>query len=162
MIESELGRIEISDIPLPAEVRDATATYTSSGTVFLLYRTETDPEEDWYHAAVVNDDGSSFRRIFSGTIPQQATANGIRHMVFRDNRRVLLGDYVLECSPDLDSCTSAALVDVDYPWGLEDNPLVSHHWSEVIVSPDDEHIAWTILRTDMGADAALGRLRLTP
>src|SRR5699024_11373960 len=86
---------------------------------------------------------------------------GIRHMMFRDSRRVLLGDYVLECSPDLDSCTSAVLVDVDYPWQLEDNPLVSHHWSEVILAPDDEHIAWTILRTDMGADAALGRLRRT-
>ena len=161
MIDSDLGRIEISDVPLPDEVKDATATYTSSGTVFLLYRTETDPEADWYHAAVTNDDGSDFRRIFSGAIPQHATANGIRHMMFRDNRRVLLGDYVLECGPDLDTCTSAVLVDVDYPWDLESSPLVSHHWSEVILAPDDEHIAWTILRTDMGADAALGRLRRT-
>lgn len=160
MINSELGRIAVDTIPLPKDVRDATATYTATGKVFLLYRTEADPAgRDWYHAAVLEDDGSAFRPIFSGPIPQHPKANGVRHMMFRDNLRVLLGDHVLECSPDLDTGTDATLVPVDYPWDLKSNTLVSHHWSEVIVAPDDEHVAWTILRTDMGADAAIGRLR---
>lgn len=31
------------------------------------------------------------------------------------NKRILLGDYVLECTPDLDHCTSSKLVDVVPP-----------------------------------------------
>ena len=160
-IETEdFGRIEVADVPLPDTLRDVSATYTYSGKVFVLYRTDDEPRsEDWYHAATVEDDGSNFTTIFSGRIPQHAKANGIRHMPFTDNRRVLLGDYVLECGPDIDTCTSTELVPVEYPWGLEEDPLTTHHWSEIIVSPDNEHIAWTILRTDMGAAVGLGCLR---
>ncbi|MCA4131605.1 hypothetical protein [Arthrobacter sp. M4] len=157
---NDFGRIEIADVPLPGHVRDPSATYTYSGKVFVLYRTDEDPYgEDWYHAAVVDDDGGNFSTIFSGRIPEHAKANGIRHMPFADNRRVLLGDYVLECSPDIDTCTAAELVPVEYPWGLEDDPTTTHHWSEIIVSPDNEHIAWTILRNDLGAAVGLGKLR---
>ncbi|MBW9110343.1 hypothetical protein [Microbacterium ureisolvens] len=157
----EFGRIDISDVPVPAHVRTGTATYTPSGRVFLLYRHDDDPHgEDYYRAAVVDDDGDGFREIFAGRIPQSPTANGIRHMPFVDNRRVLLGDHVLEATPDLDSCENADLVGVEYPWGLAADPRVSHHWSEIIVSPD-ERIAWTTLRKDFTAFAALGRLRRT-
>ncbi|WP_415853293.1 hypothetical protein [Sinomonas sp. G460-2] len=155
----DFGRIEVTDVPLPDHLRDVTATYTFSGKVFVLYRTDEHPRsEDWYHAAVLNDDGTDFTNIFSGPIPEHPKANGIRHMPFADNRRVLLGDYVLECSPDIDTCTRAELVAVEYPWGLEQDPMTSHHWSEIIVSADNEHIAWTILRNDMGAAVALGHL----
>lgn len=161
--ESSLGRIEIGTLPLPDSVRAPSATYLPSGKVFVLYRTEADPDDaDWYRAAIVDDDGTGFREIFSGSIPQKATANGIRHMPFADNRRILLGDYVLEASPDLDTATSVDLVAVDYPWGLTGDELTSHHWSEIIVSPDERHIAWTILRTDMSAVVALGRLERGP
>lgn len=155
----DFGRIDITDVPLPDDVRDPSATYTYSGKVCVLYRSDADPfGEDWYHVAVVDDDGTNFRTIFSGRIPQHAKANGIRHMPFADNRRLLLGDYVLECTPDLDTCTRAELVPVEYPWGLEEDPLTSHHWSEIIVSPDNEHISWTTLRNDFGAVVGLGRL----
>jgi len=160
--EGSLGRIRISTVPLPDHVHAPSATYLPLGKVFVLYRSaEHDPEEDWYQAAVVEDDGSGFTEVFAGPIPQKPTANGIRHMPFTDNRRVLLGDHVLEVTPDLDTPASAALIGVDYPWGLTADPLTSHHWSEIIVSPDDEHIAWTILRTDLSAAVALGRLRRT-
>ncbi|MGO4533500.1 hypothetical protein [Leifsonia sp. 2MCAF36] len=158
-----LGRIRIANVPLPEKVRAPSATYLPSGKVFVLYRTDQhDPAEDWYHAAVVEDDGSGFTEVFSGRIPQKPTANGIRHMPFADNRRVLLGDYVLEVTPDLDTPASASLIGVDYPWDLTSDPLTSHHWSEIIVSQDDEHIAWTILRTDLSAVVALGRLHRGP
>ena len=160
---AEFGAIEISDVPVPAHVRILSATYSASGKVFLLYRTDDDPTgEDFYRAAVVGDDGRGFREIFAGRIPQSATANGIRHMPFADNRRILLGDYVLEATPDLDSCETAELVSVEYPWGLAADPRVSHHWSEIIVSPDDARIAWTVLRKDFTAFAAIGDLRRTP
>lgn len=157
----EFGDIELATVPVPDGVRVLSATYTTSGRVFVFYRTDDDPHvDDWYNAAVVDDDGQSFTNLFSGSIPQRPTANGIRHMPFADNSRVLLGDYVLECSPSIDACERAALVEVEYPWGLADDPLTSHHWSEIIVSPDD-HIAWTALRTDLSAVVALGRLRRT-
>ena len=159
--DGSLGRIRLSTIPLPDGVLAPTATYTPSGAVFVLYRTADAPETDWFHAAIVAGDGTGFREIFSGRIPESPTANGIRHMPFSDNRRMLLGDYVLEATPDLDTATSVELVGVEYPWGLTSDPLTSHHWSEIIVSPD-EHIAWTILRTDMSAIVALGRLRRGP
>ncbi|WP_374975664.1 hypothetical protein ACEYYH_17960 [Microbacterium trichothecenolyticum] len=157
----EFGAIEVFTVPVPEHVRVLSATYTFSGRVFLLHRNVEDPVDDhWYRVAIVDDDGTGFREIFAGRIPQSPTANGIRHMPFADNRRVLLGDYVLEAVPDLDSCVSAELIGVEYPWGLAADTRVSHHWSEIIVS-HDERIAWTTLRKDFTAFAALGTLRRT-
>lgn len=154
----EFGRVSVGTVPLPDDVHEASATYTYSGRVLVLHRLGF-PQEDRYALSVVADDGSGFRTIFEGVIPERPKANGIRHMPFADNKRVLLGDYVLECTPDIDTCTQATLVEVTYPWGLDEDPLTSHRWSEIIVSPDNEHVAWTILRTDMGAAAAWGCLR---
>jgi hypothetical protein len=156
--DAALGRIRISTVPLPEYVRAPSATYTPAGRVFLLFRTEEDPS-DWMRAALVDDDGSGFTEIFAGPLPQKRTANGIRHMPFADNRRMLLGDYVLEATPSFDAAETVELVPVEYPWNLTDDSLTSHHWSEIIVSPDGERIAWTILRTDMTAVVALGGLR---
>ncbi|MGC3953102.1 MAG: family 43 glycosylhydrolase [Propionicimonas sp.] len=156
----EFGRIEVSTIPVRADLHVLSATYTPSGKVLVFYRT--DPAvPDACGIDLLNDDGTEPRTVFTGIIPQHAKANGVRQMVFADNRRVLLGDHVLECSPSLDECEHAELIDVAYPWELEQNPLISHHWSEIIISPDNDHIAWTILRTDMGAATAIGRLRRT-
>src|SRR3954471_7096586 len=157
-VDGSLGHIDITTVPLPDGVLAPSATYTSSGRVFVLFRRSQDPS-DWLHAAVLDDDGSGFEEIFAGPVPQKRTANGIRHMPFTDNRRMLLGDYVLEAAPDLDAVQAVTLVPVEYPWNLTDDPLTSHHWSEIIVSPDGERIAWTMLRTDMTAVVALGSLR---
>jgi hypothetical protein len=72
-------------------------------------------------------------------------------MVFADNKRVLLGDYVLECSPGscIDDCAEAKIIPVVYPWDLEKDPRTMAHWSEIIIAPDNEHLAWTILRSDI-------------
>lgn len=159
---AEFGRIEVDTVPIPDDALDTYATYTPSGKIFLLFRRDDDPaDQEIFHAAVIDDDGSGYHHVFSGPIPQHARANGIRAMMFPDNRRVLLGDYILECEPDVGSATQARLVDVHYPWDQEQDPGTTHHWSEIIVAPDDEHIAWTILRADMGAAAAIGRLQRT-
>jgi len=160
------GRVEVSTIPMPDLVRELTATYTFSGTVLVSFKKDDDPaskpdEKDFWNIAVVNDDGSDFRVIFSGPIPQHPKANGIRFMVYPDNRRVLLGDYVLECDPDIDTCQHAKLVPVKYPWQYEQDPRTMRHWSEIIIAPDNEHISWTILRTDIGAAVGLGILKRT-
>jgi hypothetical protein len=154
-----LGRVEVTTIPMPAFAKELSATYTSAGSMLVLFRREDDPKEnDYWNLAVADDDGSAFRAIFSGVIRQHEKANGIRLMPFQDNKRVLLGDYVLECDPDIDGCESAELVPVRYPWDIEREPHTTHHWSEIIIAPDNEHMAWTMLRTDLGAANALGIL----
>ncbi|MGF0116984.1 hypothetical protein ACQFYA_11730 [Promicromonospora sp. Marseille-Q5078] len=162
LTSDEFGRIEVDTVPLPQDALDTYATYTPSGRMLLLYRRAEDPaDRQIFHVATIEDDGSGYHHVFSGTIAQHPRANGIRAIVFPDNRRVLLGDDVLECTPDLDTATGARLVDVHYPWRQEEDPGTTHHWSEIIVAPDDEHVAWTILRADMGAAAAFGRLHRT-
>ncbi|MDR2178656.1 MAG: hypothetical protein LBP20_11565, partial [Treponema sp.] len=157
--QNGLGRIEVRTLEVPDFVILETATYTVSGTVLLAYHKAGDPADpDYRNIAVLNDDGGGFRNIFSGVIPQHQKANGIRYMVFQDKRRVLLGDYVLECFPGIDNCESTKLAPVAYPWNMEDDPQTTAHWSEIIIAPDNEHIAWTVLRNDIGAFAALGKL----
>jgi hypothetical protein len=156
---SGLGQVEVTTIPLPDYAKNVSATYLYSGKVMVFYHKESDPiGKDFYHIAVMNDDGSDFRSIFSGFIPQHKKANGIRHMPYADNKRVLLGDYVLEASPDFDTCTQAQLVPVKFPWLLPLDPRVYKHWSEPIIAPDNEHVAWTMLRMDTGAANCMGVL----
>lgn len=156
-ISGDLGRIKLGVVPVPEGATWTSATYTPSGRVLVAYRRGDDPV-DMMRLVTCDDDGSDVTGVFAGPIPQHPKANGIRFMVFGDNRRVHLGDWVLEATPDLDSCESVELVPVEYPWGLKDNPYVTHHWSEVIVAPDNESVAWTILRSDMGAGAAVAQL----
>lgn len=168
--ENGLGRLRVSTVPVPADALEVSATYTYSGKTLVSYKKAAQPGEppakDYWHIAVTDDDdphpdGAVFRDIFSGPIPQRAKANGIRFMPFADNKRVLLGDYVLECAPDIDACQHAELIPVVYPWQYEQDPRTIAHWSEIIIAPDNEHIAWTILRTDIGAAVGLGVLRRT-
>jgi len=154
-----IGRVQVSTIPLPEEVKLVSGTYTYSGKVLLTYKREEDANErDYYRIAVLDDDGSNFRDIFTGVIPQKPKANGIRFMPYQDNKRVLLGDYVLECSPDIDNCEEARLIPVIYPSHLVDDPRITNHWSEIIIAPDNRHMSWTALRNDVGAAVMIGTL----
>jgi hypothetical protein len=154
-----LGAIEVRALPLPDSITLRSATYTFSGTVLVSYSTDAGPKTaDYENLALVNDNGTGFRNIFSGVIAKKKTANGIRHMVFRDNKRILLGDYALECFPDIDACEKAALIPVEYPWNLHKDPRTMCHWSEIIIALDNEHIVWTILHADFSA-AAIGTLK---
>lgn len=156
---SNIGRVDINTIPLPDKVYASNATYTYSGKILVSYRTEEDPETaDFYNLAILDDDGSNFKVIFSGVIKTLPTANGIRYMPFQDNTRLLLGDYILECEPNIDDCTSTLLVPVIYPAEISKDPRTTHHWSEIIIAPDNKHISWTLLRSDVGGAVALGTL----
>lgn len=149
----------VSTVPMPDDVILLKGTYTYSGKVLVSYKTENDIHTtDFYNLAVLNDDGTDFRVIFSGVIPRKPKANGIRYMPYQDNTRVLLGDYVLECTPDIDTCTSSSLVPIAYPSILEEDARSTKHWSEIIIAPDNKHMSWTILRSDVGAAVAIGVL----
>ena len=156
--DPSFGRIEISTVPLPEGFSLAFGTYTASGRVLAAGKFASDPEEaDWYRALVLNDDGTDVREIFSGLIPKKRTANGLRWMPYADNKRVLLGDYVLECTPDLDQCASSELIPIEYPAEILSMPGVFMHWSEIIIAPDNEHMCWTTL-TFGGCVCYLGKL----
>jgi hypothetical protein len=155
-----LGKIEVKTLSLPEWAKPQSATYTYSGTVLLSYGKDVGSDDlDYQNIAVLNDDGTCFRNIFSGSIKKHPKANGIRYMVFEDNKRILLGDHVLECVPDIDTCENAKLVPVEYPAELVDDPATMKHWSEIIIAPDNEHISWTTLRSDgNGAAVLIGKL----
>ena len=155
-----VGRIAVRTLKLPEFVKRPEATYTYSGKVLVHYYCEDDPDtKNYLHIAIVNDDGTGFHEIFVGVIPEHPKANGVRFMPFKDNKRVLLGDYVLECSPDIDNCEKSVLVPLAYPWGLQEDERVFKSWSEVIIAPDNEHICWTTLTTGFsGSINAIGKL----
>ncbi len=159
MYDSDLGRIEVRTLVLPDFVKQASATYTFSGKVLVDYHREDDPKDkDYIHIAVMNDDGTDFRDIFKGIIQIPPRANGIRFMPYKDNTKVLLGDYVLECPPDIDHCKKSELVPVEYPWNIKEDGRVFKHWSEIIIAPDNEHICWTLLHMNGGAAVLYGNL----
>ncbi len=142
-----IGRVFISTIPMPSTVALVDcATYTYSGKVLVTYKTANDINTtDFWNIAVCNDDGTCFKNIFSGVITPNAKANGIRYMPFQDNKRVLLGDYVLECTPDIDCCKNATLVPIVYPAVIDTDARIGKRWSEVIIAPDNKHMAWSVL-----------------
>ncbi|WP_248928334.1 hypothetical protein [Paenibacillus hamazuiensis] len=155
-----IGRVAISTVPLPSSVKKLeSSTYTYSGKVLIIYKTENDINTaDFWNIAVLNDDGTNFKVIYSGVIPTKPKSPGIRIMPFQDNKRVLLGDYVLECAPSIDNSTSAKIVPVVFPSSLVDDARITRHWSEIIIAPDNKHMSWTILRSDIGGAAAIGVL----
>lgn len=171
---NDFGNIEVRTLQLPDYVKAPTGTYTPSGKVLVSYKRDNainnidkndinkndilQADKDYTYIAIVNDDGNDFRDIYEGIIKPLPTANGIRYMVYADNKRVLLGDYVLECIPDIDGCKSAELIPVKYPWGIDSDEKVFCHWSEIIIAPDNKHICWTMLTKGLGAVNMIGVL----
>ena len=107
----------------------------------------------------MNDDGTGLRTIFSQAVPERPKDNGIRFMPFNDNRRIFMGDFVLECAPSLDACDKSTLLLVTYPAEVADGPHIAHRWSEMIIAPDNRHIAWTTLLSNFSAAVFTGELR---
>lgn len=154
---TEFGRIEVTDIPLPDGIdSNVNGTYTFSGRVLVSVR-EPQKDEDWYRVFTMKENGTDICELYDGIIRKKKGANGIRWMCYSDNRRILLGDYVLECTPDLDHCTSSRLIEVEFPEEIEKIPGMFMRWSEPLISPDNEHVCFSSL-TGTGAFNFLGRL----
>ena len=157
MENTEFGRLQVFTVPLPDQLgSDFKGTYTCSGRILVSVRM---PEKarDWYRVFTIRDDGTDLCEVFDGEIPQKPGANGIRWMCYADNRRVLLGDYVLECTPDLDHCEKAELLPVVFPEEISRIPGLFMRWSEPIIAPDNVHICFSSL-TAGSAFNFLGRL----
>ena len=158
--DPDLGRLQVDTVPLPEGWLHPWGTYTATGTILVGYGTADNPAEPgWRNLAVVNDDGSDVRHLFSGFAPLRPRNNGMRLLPFADGNRVLLDDWILECEPSVDACEQATMVPLLYPAVVEDDPMAIHRWSEPIIAPDNESICWTTLHLSAGAYNVLGTLR---
>jgi hypothetical protein len=134
-------------------------TYTPSGKVLVSYQTPGNSDPRQVNLVIVDDDGGNARTIFSQRLPDRPKDNGIRFMVFSDNRRVFMGDFILECAPSLDACAKSTLLPLAYPAQVADGEHIGHRWSEMIVAPDNRHVAWTTLLSNYAAVVLTGELR---
>lgn len=153
-----LGRHEVRTLPVPADILVDSATYTPSGSVLVEYRKSANADERQVNLATMADDGTGFRPFFSQRLPDRPQDNGIRQMVFPDNRRIFTGDFVIECTTSLETCDDPALLPVTYPQEVAGGDHISHRWSEIIIGPDNRHIAWTTLLADYSAVVLTGEL----
>jgi hypothetical protein len=155
---SPIGRTVLSTVPVAPDVTVRSATYTPSGKVLISSAQASDKDERQLSLATMDDDGRHFRTFFTGAIPNRAKDNGIRFMVFPDNKRIFLGDYIIECATSLETCKDPALVPVDYPPEIENGKSIAFRWSEIIVAPDNRHISWDTLMSNFSVMVFTGRL----
>ena len=156
-----IGRIQVETLPLPQGITEIHhPIYTASGKVLFGYRAPGQTAEaNEYTIAVIDDDGANLRTVYAGKVLLHKSGNGFRMMPFADNKRILFGDEILEAEPSLDKPETARLVPVEYPARLMNDPQTTHHWSEIVIAPDNEHMAWTSLQGFSGAVNYLGVLR---
>ena len=156
------GRVLVRTLRPPAGVILRSATYTPSGRVLISYAKTPDQDRRELDLATMDDDGGNFRPVWSGALPERPKDNGIRYMVFPDNRRVFLGDFILECRGSLDSCASPQVLPVDYPAEIDSGPDIGSRWSEMIVAPDNRHVGWdTLFAGNRGEAVFTGTLQRT-
>jgi len=151
-----ISKYEVYTLPLAEGFMPRSATYTPSGRV--LVSSTQDEGQRQLTLVVMDDDGRNARTIFSQAVPPRPKDNGIRFMIFPDNKRIFMGDFVLECAPSLDDCGKSTLLPVTYPAEMADGDHIGHRWSEMIVAPDNRHIAWTTLLANYSALVFTGEL----
>ncbi|KAK8883755.1 hypothetical protein M9Y10_042854 [Tritrichomonas musculus] len=150
----------VKTINLPKNVKEPMyAHYTASGNIIFQYK---NTDDNQYYVGVINDDGTNLHNIYNDEIkPFYNNTNGIRLMPFKDNKRILLGDGILECEPSIDEVTDISkqtkIVPIEYPQELIDMKGIFILWSEIIISPDNVHMGWTTLST-LGSTAFISRL----
>ena len=146
----------INTVPIPEGIiHDSHAIYSKSGNILLIYKKENDNN---LYIGVMEEDGSNLKQLWGGEWKAYYQSNGVRLMPFDDNKKILTGDYVLECTPNIDECESSKLLPVIYPEESVNLPGVYMVWSEIIVSPD-EHIAWSTLSSIYENVNFLGQLK---
>ena len=145
----------INTVNLPDGITyEGHAIYSKTGKIIFGYKKENDGNT---YIGVMDEDGTNLKQLWGGEWKAYYQSNGIRLMPFDDNKKILTGDYVLECSPNIDQCDSSKLLPVIYPSEAVTLPGVYFVWSEIIVSPD-EHIAWSTLSSVYDDVNFLGKL----
>lgn len=154
-----IGRYAISTMPVRDGITVHSASFTPSGKVLLSYAENGGQDRRELKLATINDDGTDMHTFFSEKVPDREKSNGIRLMVFPDNKRIFLGDFVIECVTVLEACEKPTLLPVQYPAEVAGGDDIVNRWSEVIVAPDNRHIAWTTLLANYSAMMFTGELQ---
>lgn len=157
-----IGRYEVFTIPFDPKLTFRSGTYTPSGKVLVSYATDAAQPHRQVMLATQDDDGRNFRPFYSGALPERPKDNGIRFMIFADNKRIFTGDFIIECTTSLETCTDARLLPVTYPAEIADGDHIGHRWSEMIIAPDNKHVSWTTLFSNYSAMVFTGELERTP
>lgn len=146
-------------MPLPEGIVVNRATFTPSGKVLISYTKGNEVGRDFTRLAILNPDGTGMHPFFAQEIPIIPGSGGINLMILPDDRRIYTGNYVIECQQVLAECENPQLLPVEFPAELApDRKFMHKHWSEVIVSPDNEHVAWTPQFKNDRAMVLTGRL----
>lgn len=153
-----IGPVDIRTAPFDPGLFVRSATYTPSGRVLVTYADEERASERTISLATMNDDGTAVRTFYEGTLPERPQDNGVRFMVFPDNERIFLGDFVLECAAPLEECREPALLPVAYPAEIAAGDHIMFRWSEMIIAPDNRSVAWTTLLANLAAVVFTGKL----
>ena len=153
------GQVRIRTVPFDHNLMLRSATYTASGRVLVSYARSSQQDPRQLDLEVMDDDGRNMRPVWSGVLPERPKDNGIRYMIFPDNRRVFLGDFILECAPSLDACTRSTLLPVDYPAEVDHGDHIANRWSEMVVAPDNRHVAWDTLLANYSVLVFTGALQ---
>ena len=152
-------KVDIFTIPIPDGVIIDDGHYLYDGNIFINYKRS---NSNFQYFGVMADDGSNFKELYGAEFIVRDKANGIRVIPFRDNKRVYLGDYVFECSDNtktIRECDKGVLIPVNYPSSVDGNQYTMKTWSEMVVAPDNIHVAWTSLNMACGAINFLGKFK---
>ncbi|MET1756416.1 hypothetical protein ABVV53_13280 [Novosphingobium sp. RD2P27] len=158
MSDPSFGRYQVYTMPLPEGIKVQRATFTPSGKVLIDYTEAGDTNRNLLKLATLNPDGTGMRPFFAQELSDVPTG-GVNLMILPDDRRIYTGDYVIECQQALALCENPQLLPVEFPDEVaKGRDYISHHRSEVIVSPDNEHVAWTALLSNYSAMVFTGKL----
>ena len=136
---------EISTLKIPSDIQLDLSHYLPNGDIFLIYYRKNTENSTDICFGTISDNGDNFNEILCGNFTLAYKSNGWRGLPFSDNKRVLLGDYILECDKELSKCKNGSLILIDYPELLVNRSSIIFLWSEPIISPDDNYLAWTSL-----------------
>jgi hypothetical protein len=117
-----IGTVAVTTLPVDKTFAVRRATYSYSGRVLIGYS-----DSNEVVVCSLNDDGTDLIEVFRGTIN-----TSYRLLPFSDNRRILMGDYILECpeGTTLDNCPtdSAKVVKLTLPEEFSNDPNVTEVW----------------------------------
>ena len=154
-------KTHLSNIPLPEDIIIDDGHYMFDGNIFICYKRST---TNFTYFGVISDDGKNFKELYGEEFIVSPLANGIRLIPFRDGKRIYLGDFVFECNDttkNISSCEKGVLIPVNYPEEVVNNNYTYKTWSEMVVAPDNIHVAWTSLNMACGAVNFLGKFKRT-
>jgi len=154
-------KTHLSNIPLPEDIIIDDGHYMFDGNIFICYKRST---TNFTYFGVISDDGKNFKELYGEEFIVSPLANGIRLIPFRDGKRIYLGDFVFECNDttkNISSCEKGVLIPVNYPEEVVNNNNTYKTWSEMVVAPDNIHVAWTSLNMACGAVNFLGKFKRT-